>query len=215
MKKYYYLNIDFAKKGIAVIADIGNKRIDHLYTDDSFCEYVADHIPTYITYDENASCIRESSLSELVSKGIRELSDNQAIVNGDIVTYNKTFEYVKNGKIVKKTREMLVVEGIEQPFEDEIVVNGELIKIPKQPKDMIKPIFNKEKLIWEESATLEEKSIFLKEKCKDFSSGLIVLEKAGLEGDAEYMLIKAELDKCKEKYMSVNHELALEMNKTF
>lgn len=82
------------------------------------------------------------------------------------------------------------------------------------PETIVRPFFNNDRLMWEESATLDEIVSFWKEKCKILSLDIMILERIGLNGDFEYISTKTKLDKCKEMYMLATHELALEINKT-
>lgn len=156
MNKYYYLNIEHAMNGIAVVVGCGDKENIHLKNDNSLCEFISNSIPTYIMYDKETNSIRESSAVELVELGKRTLEKGQAILNGEIVTLNETYEHIQDGAIVKKTRDMLVSDGIEELFENEYLKNGLIVTIPKSPKDIVKPIFNKDTDKWEETATAEE-----------------------------------------------------------
>ncbi|MGL5803128.1 MAG: hypothetical protein ACRCX7_11140 [Cetobacterium sp.] len=113
------------------------------------------------------------------------------------------FEMVKYGK-----RPMYHGEFI---FEDKIL---HISNFPI-PDNIVKPVFNNKTLEWHDSANSEEKAVFWREKCKLISSEMIVLERAGLDGDSEYIKLQVRLEDFKEKHITSIHEIALDVNKAF
>ena len=120
-----------------------------------------------------------------------------------------------NGMVREATDIELYKKGIYKIRDDEFIKDDAIYSIYDYyiDEDMIRPIFNIDKCMWEESATLEEKLIFWKDRCKNISSKMLILENAGLEGDLEYITLQEGLNKAKENYIAASHELALEMDK--
>lgn len=134
---------------------------------------------------------------------------------GDNLPYYVTIE--ENGKVREATRIELYKRGIIQLSGYEFIKDNQILSMYDYPipEDIIKPVFDKEKLQWFESATTDEKLIYWKERCRNISSEMLVLEKAGLDGDADYMKLKSQLEESKTNYITASHELALEMDKVF
>lgn len=111
---FFYLNKNEAKKGISLtIATSGIKINDFikLYGDD-VVEYEATSIPQFITYNEENNTIREATELEKLSRGQLVLEENQVIINNQIITYDKKYQKVVDGKVVNKTNKELIENGI-------------------------------------------------------------------------------------------------------
>lgn len=121
----------------------------------------------------------------------------------------------ESGIVREATNIELYKRGIYKIRDDEFIKDDVIYSIYDYYIDegMIRPIFNIDKCTWEESATLEEKSIFWRERCKLISSEIMILERAGLEGDFEYITLQEDLNISKNNYMTASRELALEMDK--
>lgn len=153
---------------------------------------------------------------------LKYISETKIVPKDDEVVYYDykmlMFPFLQeDGTLREATDRELIEKGICSLAENQVLV-GDTAKMIYEfpiPENIAKPVFNKETLEWEESANSEEKATFWKDKCKLISSEMIVLERAGLEGDSEYVKLQIRLEDCKEKYMTASHEMALEMDKVF
>lgn len=144
------------------------------------------------------------------------------MITSDYVVYIGT-ELLKNpflqedGILREATGKELIDKGLYILEDYEVLVGDDIKNIYEFPipEELIIPQFDKENLVWIESATSEDKVSFWKNRCKEISQQMLVLEKAGLEGDCEYITLQAMLADYKDKYMTASHELALEMDKVF
>lgn len=120
----------------------------------------------------------------------------------------------EDGTLREATDKELIDKGIYSLEDSEVLVGDTAKSIYefKVPEEYIKPTFDKAILQWVESASLDEISNYWKDRCKNISSQILVLEKAGLEGDLEYITLQEDLNKAKENYITASHELALEMD---
>lgn len=65
-----------------------------------------------------------------------------------------------------------------------------------------------------ENEKIANKIVYLKNRIIYLVGKLEILEKNGFAGDKEYCELQAELEFCRSRYMLLNHELALRMDKT-
>ncbi|MGL5057267.1 MAG: hypothetical protein ACRC6A_07890 [Fusobacteriaceae bacterium] len=175
----YYLDVEYAKKGVAFVIDKNDQEISYLESDKSICKYIGEGIPDYIHYNYEKKIIVSSSVSKQVELGIKKLAENEILINGEIKNYSLTHEYVEDGKIIPKTREMLVVSGIEPLQHNEYIKSSSLKVIPRKQKNMYKPefCFNSEE--WVETATQDEIiNLKWKEKCLFYNQELAFASKA-------------------------------------
>lgn len=111
---FFYLNKNEAKKGISLTISTSGIKINDfikLYGDD-VVEYEATSIPQFITYNEENNTIREATELEKLSRGQLVLEENQVIINNQIITYDKKYQKVVDGKVVNKTNKELIENGI-------------------------------------------------------------------------------------------------------
>lgn len=209
--KFYYLDKDYAKKGIAMVVKICEKR-DSFYFNNSFiCEYKGTHIPLYIIYDDNLELVRESSLIEFIELGLKKLEDNQVIINNQIVTFNKVYEYFDNNEIKVKTREMLVLEGIEKTFDNEYIKDGKLKIIPKKPKEIIKGEYDFVQEQWIEKASDEDKLEAVREQIILINSEILRIKSAGFVD----IKLEKELERLKDLHYQLSYDIANKLNENF
>lgn len=180
-------------------------------------------------YNTNDKIIRQWLLSK---KAILEEYKNQVYLSSankeDLVFYNHSGDYIiyegnnllthpflqEDGTLREATDKELIDKGIYSLEDSEVLVGDTAKSIYefKVPEEYIKPTFDKVMLQWVESASLDEISNYWKDRCKNISSQILVLEKASLEGDLEYITLQEDLNKAKENYITASHELALEMD---
>ena len=111
---FIYLSKEKAKKGISLTIATSDTKINNfieLYGDDVI-EYEATSIPQFVTYDENNNTIREATELEKVERGQLVLEENQAIINNQIITYDKDYQKIVDGKIVDKNITELLENGL-------------------------------------------------------------------------------------------------------
>lgn len=206
----YYLDKELLKQGkICVRHKFDTDSINLL--DPNLIKYIGDDIPSYIVYDEETNKIKESSFLEYIKLGFRKLEEGQVIVNEKIELYNPKFQYIKDNKIENKTREMLIIEGIEKPFDNEYLKEGVLKSIPPIPQEYIHGIFNIETESWRENATLEEQENYYRNKIIILNRKIIDIESTKIFSANNE---KIELEKLKLKHQEVSHLLGLEIDKT-
>ncbi len=208
MNYIFYLDKSLAKKGITCVLEKFIKEPENFIQKENLIKYVGDDIPHYIKYDETNNIIVESSFIEHVNLGYRELEVGQVIINNKVEFYNPNFEYIENNEIKPKTREMLVLEGIEKPFDNEYIKNGKLKTIPKKPKDMVKGEFDFIQEQWIEKATDDEKLENLKEKIVIINSEILRIKSAGFTD----VKLESELERLKEFHSQLSYEIAKKIN---
>lgn len=156
------------------------------------------------------------SVSDKMIENYKEIfGDNCIEYVGDNLPYYLTFE--EDGTVREATTVELYKKGIYKLSENEFIKDDKLYSIYDFPipNDMIRPVFDKESLEWKDKSSCEDRVLFWKERCRSVSYEMLVLEKAGLDGDADYMRLKQKLEEFKNNYMTASHELALEMDKVF
>lgn len=211
MNYIFYLDKSLAKKGITCVKEKFLKEPEEFVLTGNLIKYIAEDIPHYIKYDEGLDKIVESSFEEHVRLGFRTLEKGQVILNGKLEIYNPTFEYIEDNEIKSKTREMLVLEGIEKPFDNEYIKNGELKTIPRKPKDMVKGEFDFIQEQWIETATDDEKLENLKEKIVIVNSEILRIKSAGFTDEK----LEQELERLKELHAQLSYEIANKINEDF
>lgn len=108
--KYIYLSKEAAKKGEACVFGIYNEKLENpskVFSEES-CVYIGEDLPHFITYDEKKDKVRAATELEMLERGHMELRDDQVILNGEILSYNKKTQKIEDNKIVDKTREDLI-----------------------------------------------------------------------------------------------------------
>lgn len=208
MNYIFYLDKNLVKKGITCVKEKFLKEPEEFILTENLIKYIGEDIPHYIKYDESLDKIIESSFEEHVQLGFRKLEQDQVILNGKLEIYNPTFEYIEDNEIKPKTREMLVLEGIEKPFDNEYIKNEELKTIPKKPKDMIKGEFDFIQEQWIETATDDEKLENLKEKIVIINSEILRIKSAGFTDTK----LEQELERLKEFHSQLSYEIATKIN---
>lgn len=112
--KYIYLSKKAAKNGEACVFGIYDEKLENpskIFSEES-CVYVGDDLPHFITYDEKKDKVRAATELEMIERGHMELRDDQVILSGKILSYNKTTQKIEDNKIVDKTREDLIKDKI-------------------------------------------------------------------------------------------------------
>ncbi|UPO98439.1 hypothetical protein MKD34_09150 (plasmid) [Cetobacterium somerae] len=208
--KYFYLDKNHAKNGI-VMSAYSNSKPEPYYVEEGYAEYIGDSLPIYVYYDEAKDLVRPSTLEELVTLGVKKLEPNQILEGGNIKTFNPAYEYIENNEIKSKTREMLVLEEIEKPFDNEYIKNGKLKTIPKKPKDMVKGEFDFIQEQWNEKATDDEKLENLKEKIVIINSEILRIKSAGFVD----IKLEKELERLKDLHYQLSYDIANKLNENF
>lgn len=111
---FIYLSKEKAKKGISLTIATSDAKINNfieLYGDDVI-EYEATSIPQFVTYDENNNTIREATELEKVERGQLILDENQVLIDNHILTYDKDYQKIMDGKIVNKSLKELIDENV-------------------------------------------------------------------------------------------------------
>lgn len=211
MNYIFYLDKNLAKKGIACVKEKFIKEPEEFILTENLIKYIGKDIPHYIKYDEVLDKIVESSFEEHVQLGFRKLEQGQVILNGKLEIYNPTFEYIEDNEIKPKTREMLVLEDVEKPFDNEYIKNRKLKTIPEKPKDMVKGEFNFIQEQWIETATEDEKLENLKAKIVIVNSEILRIKSAGFVDEK----LEQELERLKELHAQLSHEIATKINEAF
>ncbi|MGL5413390.1 hypothetical protein [Cetobacterium sp.] len=211
MNYVFYLDKSLAKKGITCALEKFIKEPENFIPKENLIKYVGNDIPHYIKYDEDKNTIVESSFIEHVNLGFRELGEGQVIINNQVEFYNPNFEYIENNEIKPKTREMLVLDGIEKPFDNEYIRDGKLKIIPKKPKDMVKGEFDFIQEQWIEKATIDEKLENLKKQIVIVNSEILRIKSAGFIDEK----LEQELERLKELHAQLSHEIATKINEAF
>lgn len=80
--------------------------------------------------------------------------------------------------------------------------------------EMIKPVMNYEREEIIESASLEERCDYWKERMLIITKELNLLKDSGLDGDLDYLILEKKMEKYTKNYLDANHELALKINET-
>lgn len=151
---FYYVDREQTKQGNSLILATSNEKIAN-YKDvmgENAVEFEGDNLPFYITYDEDTNTIREATELEKISRGQLILEENQIIIDNKIVTYDKNYQKVENGKIVDKTTKELIESGVitleeiktrkreelkinrDETIKSNLEVKGALIQV-KNPED--------------------------------------------------------------------------------
>lgn len=79
---------------------------------------------------------------------------------------------LENGNIREMTKLELVNNGVRVLTDGEYIEDGE-IKYKEIPSDMMKPIWNKDKKEWEETATLDDIKVYFNERITKYISEVI------------------------------------------
>ncbi len=111
---YIYLDREEAKKGVALVFKASEESIKgwDKYFEGKAVEFVGDDLPHFITYEEATDTVREATEEEKLERGQRELYENEALIDGEIVQYNPYLEKVIDNQIISKTREDFINEGV-------------------------------------------------------------------------------------------------------
>lgn len=108
--KYIYLSKETAKKGEACVFGIYDKELenpDKVFLEES-CVYIGNDLPHFITYDEKEGIVRVATELEKIERGQLELREDQVILNGEVLSYDKRTQKIVDNKIADKTREDLI-----------------------------------------------------------------------------------------------------------
>ena len=95
--------------------------------------------------------------------------------------------------------------------ENQYLKNGIIKEIPLMPDDLIKGKFNFETEEWEEIATLEDRILNCENLILKKTNELKLYQESGFEGSLKVQNLKQELEKLKQEYLELNHELALQI----
>lgn len=101
-KKYIYLNREYAKESIVNIFEISYIPIENYkkkYNGHAI-EYCGDYLPHYITYDEDNDLVREATLKEKIERGNIKLTDNQILIENEIINIDPQKQFIFQGEIV-------------------------------------------------------------------------------------------------------------------
>lgn len=113
MNKYIYISKEEAKKGVALVYAVTEEPIQNMdeYFEKKACLFIGQDLPHFITYLENENTVREATEEEKLERGQRQLSKNEILKNGKIISYNMNTQKVVNNEIIDKTREDYISEG--------------------------------------------------------------------------------------------------------
>lgn len=211
MNYIFYLDKSLAKKGITCVKEKFLKEPEEFVLTENLIKYIAEDIPHYIKYDEILDKIVESSFEEHVRLGFRTLEKGQVILNGKLENYNPSFEYIEDNEIKPKTREMLVLEKIEKPFDNEYIKDGELKTIPKKPKYMVKGEFDFIQEQWIEKASDEDKLEVVREQIILINSEILRIKSAGFVD----IKLEKELERLKDLHYQLSYDIANKLNENF
>lgn len=110
------------------------------------------------------------------------------------------------------TDEELKVEGLLELQDGEYIQDGKLIKVEYDTElGCVKPAWNKETHIWEETATLEEQLEYYKQEILKTTAELSVYEKVGFTNEE----LQNKLNKLTQKHNDISFELANRENLNF
>lgn len=112
--KYIYISKEEAKKGIALVYAVTEEPIQNMdeYFEKKACLFIGQDLPHFITYLENENMVREATEEEKLERGQRQLSQNEILKNGKIISYDINTQKIVNNEIIDKTREDYIVEEI-------------------------------------------------------------------------------------------------------
>ena len=96
--------------------------------------------------------------------------------------------------------------------EHQYLKDGIIKEIPLMPTGLIKGKFNFETEKWEEVATLEDRILNCKNLILKKTNELKLYQDSGFEGSLTVQNLKQEIEDLKQKYIDLNHELALIVN---
>lgn len=113
-KKYIYISREQAKKGISCVFMVSHTPVQNMdeYFKGKACLYVGEDLPHFITYLPELDTIREATEEEKLERNQRKLTGNELLIDGKIVAYDPYSQKVVDNKIVDKTREELILDGI-------------------------------------------------------------------------------------------------------
>ncbi|MBC2850335.1 hypothetical protein H5J22_02610 [Cetobacterium sp. 8H] len=95
--------------------------------------------------------------------------------------------------------------------ENQYLKNGIVKEIPLMPDGLIKGKFNFETDKWEDVATLEDRILNCENLILQKINELKLYQDSGFEGSLKVQNLKQEIEDLKQKYLDLNHELALQI----
>lgn len=113
MNKYIYISKEEAKKGVTLVYAVTEEPIQNMdeYFEKKACLFIGQDLPHFITYLENENTVREATEEEKLERGQRQLSQNEILRNGKIISYDMNTQKVVNDEIIDKIREDYISEG--------------------------------------------------------------------------------------------------------
>lgn len=157
----------------------------------------------------------ESLIFKISSKKINNFKDIYGDNCVEFFGENLPYYVTIDGDIAREaTLVDLYNRGVYKLQEHEFVKDGVIYNIYdfEVSSDIILPVFDKNEMKWVESATPEDISLFWWNKCIECSQEILNIEKAGFEGGIKHIELNNKLDEYREKYINVNHELALNID---
>lgn len=113
-KQYFYLDKAYAdkfnKSQVIAVFPKPLKKPSQYFQKEVYC-YFGKDIPFYISVDDG-STIREATEEEKLERKQRALAENELLIDGKIVSYDTHSQKVVDNKIVEKTREDYIKEGL-------------------------------------------------------------------------------------------------------